>query len=99
MYLEIKNIDYMIDKSSVQLKVLETFIQKKINKNIYKNFDFNQNIIQANLVDSQDLIEIIVFMEKKLGLKINIYKIGGKRIKITLNKLFKFYSNELKKKK
>ena len=64
MYLEIKNIDYMIDKSSVQLKVLETFIQKKIGKNIYKNFDFNQNIIQANLVDSQDLIEIIVFMEK-----------------------------------
>ena len=96
MYLEIKNIDYMIDKSSVQLKVLETFIQK-IGKNIYKNFDFNQNIIQANLVDSQDLIEIIVFMEKKLGLKINIYKIGEK-IKITLNKLFKFYSNELKKK-
>ena len=35
-------------------------------------------------------------MEKKLSLKIDIIKIG-ERDEITLNKLFKFYSNELKK--
>tara|TARA_B100002051_G_scaffold269678_1_gene301388 strand:- start:301 stop:615 length:315 start_codon:yes stop_codon:yes gene_type:complete len=97
VYLEIKNIDNMMYKSSVQLEVFKTFLKKKIGKHLYKNLDPNENIVRANFVDSQDLIEIIVFMEKKLSLKIDIYKIGGKRIKITLNKLFKFYSNQLKK--
>ena len=37
-------------KSSFQLKVFETFL-KKIGKNIYKNLDFNENIVEPNLVD------------------------------------------------
>ena len=75
MYLEIKNIDNMMYKSSVQLEVFKTFLKKKIGKHLYKNLDPNENIVRANFVDSQDLIEIIVFMEKKLSLKIDIYKI------------------------
>jgi acyl carrier protein len=82
-----------------QQKNFKKFLEKKIGKREYKNLDPNENLIKAKLIDSHDLVEIIVFMEKKLNIEIDIYKIGGKKINITMNKLYKFYLNQLKKNK
>lgn len=87
----------MVSENFDQLKILKKFIEKKIGKKEYKNTDLNENLIRAKLIDSNDLIEIILFMEKKLNIEIDISKIGGKKINITINKLYKFYIDQLKK--
>ena len=89
----------MVSDNLDQQKNLKKFLEKKIGKREYKNTDLNENLIKAKLIDSHDLMEIILFMERKLKIEIDIFKIGGKKINITINKLYKFYTNHLKKNK
>ena len=89
----------MMSENLDQPKILKEFIEKKIGKKEFKNTDLNKNLIKAQLIDSNDLVEIVLFMERKLDIEIDIFKIGGRKINISINKLYKFYINQLKKNK
>ena len=89
----------MLSENLDQQKNFKKFLEKKIGKKEYKNTDLNENLIKAKIIDSHDLIEIILYMEKKLNIEIDISKIGGKKINITISKLYKFYTNHIKKNK
>ncbi len=61
----------LVERELIQQKILEFF--EKNGKQIKPNID----LFESGLLDSMEIIELIVFMEEALNLKINTDKMNG----------------------
>lgn len=75
------------NKTSVK-DILEFFKGKQKIKKI----DLNTSLLDSNIIDSFGLIELISFLEKKVGKKIDLSKLTKKNFG-SINKMVKFLNN------
>ena len=61
----------LVQRELIQQKILEFF--EKNGKQIKPNID----LFESGLLDSMEIIELIVFMEEALNLKVNADKMNG----------------------
>ena len=68
-------------------KIIQRWFEKKLKRNL-KNSDLNINIFDSKIIDSFEGVELIIFLEKKLKIKINTSFIQNKK-KQTIKELLK----------
>ena len=68
-------------------KIIQKWFEKKLKRNL-KNSDLNINIFDSKIIDSFEGVELIIFLEKKLKIKINTSFIQNKK-KQTIKELLK----------
>ena len=83
----------MINKKNKLISWVEKTTKKKIEK---KNF--NKNLFSSNILDSLDGIKLLIFLEKKLKIKIDKQFLENKN-KQSINYIFKMIDKERKKMK
>lgn len=81
----------MINKKNKLISWVEKTTKKKIEK---KNF--NKNLFSSNILDSLDGIKLLIFLEKKLKIKIDKQFLENKN-KQSINYIFKMIDKERKK--
>lgn len=81
----------MINKKNKLISWVEKTTKKKIEK---KNF--NKNLFSSNILDSLDGIKLLIFLEKKLKIKIDKQFLENKN-KQSVNYIFKMIDKERKK--
>ena len=81
----------MINKKNKLISWVEKTTKKKIEK---KNF--NKNLFSSNMLDSLDGIKLLIFLEKKLKIKIDKQFLENKN-KQSINYIFKMIDKERKK--
>ncbi len=68
-------------------KIIQKWFEKKLKRNL-KNSDMNINIFDSKIIDSFEGVELIIFLEKKLKIKVNTSFIQNKK-KQTIKELLK----------
>ena len=81
----------MTNKKNKLISWIEKTTKKKIEK---KNF--NKNLFSSNILDSLDGIKLLIFLEKKLKIKIDKQFLENKN-KQSVNYIFKMIDKERKK--
>ncbi len=68
-------------------KIIQKWFEKKLKRNLKKS-DLNINIFDSKIIDSFEGVELIIFLEKKLKIKVNTSFIQNKK-KQTIKELLK----------
>ena len=76
-------------------KKLISWIKKTTKKKIEKK-NFSKNLFSSNILDSLDGIKLLIFLEKKLKIKIDKQFLENKN-KQSINYIFKMIDKERKK--
>jgi len=69
-------------------KIIENWLEKKLKRKLKKN-DYTKNIFDSKMIDSFQGVELIIFLENKLKIKLNNSFIQNKK-KQTIKELLKF---------
>ena len=59
-------------------KIIEKWFEKKLKRKL-KSSDMNINIFDSKIIDSFEGVELIIFLEKKLKIKVNTTFIQNKK--------------------
>ena len=81
----------MMDKEKELLNWLKKNSKQKIKKNV-----FNQNLFSSNILDSLDGIKLLIFLEKKIKVKIDSQFVENKK-KQNINYILKMINKKIKK--
>ena len=68
-------------------KIIQKWFEKKLKRNLKKS-DLKINIFDSKIIDSFEGVELIIFLEKKLKIKVNTSFIQNKK-KQTIKELLK----------
>ena len=68
-------------------KIIEKWFEKKLKRKL-KSSDMNINIFDSKIIDYFEGVELIIFLEKKLKIKVNTTFIQNKK-KQTIKELLK----------
>ena len=61
-------------------KIIENWLEKKLKRKLKKN-DYTKNIFDSKMIDSFQGVELIIFLENKLKIKLNNSFIQNKKNK------------------
>ena len=91
LYWDWDGILFFMKKKKNKLSVKDILEFFKREQNI-KKIDLNTSLLDANIIDSFGLIELISFLEKKGGKKIDLSKLNKENFG-SINKMVKFLNN------
>ena len=81
----------MMDKEKELLNWFKKNSKQKIKKNIFK-----QNLFSSNIIDSLDGIKLLIFLQKKIKIKIDNEFVENKK-KQNINYILKIINKKFKK--
>ena len=81
----------MMDKEKELLNWFKKKSKQKIKKNIFK-----QNLFSSNIIDSLDGIKLLIFLQKKIKIKIDNEFVENKK-KQNINYILKIINKKFKK--